>query len=63
MQRRRGFGLGPRIQAGLRPRVGPIAGVQLMRRPLVSLLLGMEIEVPLNVEGIGVATPAMELLL
>ena len=63
IQPRLGFRLGPRLRAGLRPKVGLTRAVTLLRRPLVRVILGMGVEPPLGVKGAEVGAPAIEHLL
>ena len=58
-----GFGLGPGLRAGLRPKVGLTGAVSLLRRPLARVLLGMGLEPPVRLEGAGVGALAIELLI
>ena len=57
-----GFGLGPRLRAGLRRRMGLTGAVNLLCRPLLTVLLGVGLEAPLSMEGAGVRAPTNELL-
>ena len=56
-----GFGLGPRLRAGLRPRVGPSGGLPVAEAPC-QRAGGMVAEASLSVEAAGVGAPAIELL-
>ena len=58
-----GFGLGPRLGAGLRPKVAPTEAVTLLRTPVFKVWWGMGLEIHLNVQLARVGDPPTEIVL